>query len=686
VSFSSSSSARPALAAAGPASVFRALVGAALAGIALMATGCSGGDDERVPEPPPAAEWPNLECDPLVPGYCGYPFPSNVYTVDDAATPTGRRVSLSPRMMPVANNGALTSPEPFGASDGFSSAGAMLALMPGVVLAGAAGPNDVARSLEADSPTVVVDAETGERKAHFVELDVGGTEPEMRTLMIRPAERLADGRRYIVAIRGLPGADGVPLAPSPAFAELRDLLPTADPVVEARRPLYADIFQRLATAGIARADLQLAWDFTTTSRENNTGWMLHMRDEALAMVGEEGPPFTITSVETDPDARIAYAIRGTFEVPLYVDDHRPGGRLVFGDDGLPEPVGTHSVKFGLLIPKSATESSPVALLQYGHGLLGSFNQATGGAFRDLIDDYGYAIFGVTLWGMGQDVDGEWQDGLWIADRLSDGKIDVLASMFDRLHQGMLNQLLAMRMMRGGMAADPTYGPLLDGDTRYYHGISQGGIFGGTYMALSTEVERGVLGVMGMPYNLLLDRSVDFNPFFALMKFSFPDPRDRALLLGLIQLLWDRTEPNGYVPYLAGDTLPGTPSHAVLMRAAVGDHQVPTLGAHLMARAAGAVHLDSGVRPIWGLEAVDAATEGSAYVEYDFGLPEVPACNLPMTACDDPHGKVRNLTAAKEQLDLFLRTGAIQNFCDGGVCVFPELGGCEPGETATTCPP
>src|SRR5690606_25860149 len=128
------------------------------------------------------------------------------------------------------------------------------------------------------------------------------------------------------------------------------------------------------------------------------------------------------------------------------------------------------------------------------------------------------------------------------DRLSDGKIDALASMFDRLHQGMLNQLLAMRMMRGGMATDPTHGPLLDADARYYHGISQGGIFGATYMALSTEVERGVLGVMGMPYNLLLDRSVDFNPFFALMKFSFPDPRDRTLLLGLIQLLWDRTEP------------------------------------------------------------------------------------------------------------------------------------------------
>ena len=121
-----------------------------------------------------------------------------------------------------------------------------------------------------------------------------------------------------------------------------------------------------------------------------------------------------------------------------------------------------------------------------------------------------------------------------------------------------------------------------------------------------------------------------------------------------------------------------------MRAAIGDHQVPTLGAHVMARAAGAVHLDSGLRPVWGLTRVTEAKEGSAYVEYDFGLPTEPICNAPMTACDDPHGKLRHLDASVEQLDTFLRTGVARSFCEGA-CSFPEQSGCTPGEKAFPCP-
>ena len=84
-----------------------------------------------------------------------------------------------------------------------------------------------------------------------------------------------------------------------------------------------------------------------------------------------------------------------------------------------------------------------------------------------------------------------------------------------------------------------------------------------------------------------------------------------------------------------------------MTAALGDHQVTTLGAHHMARSVGAVHLDTGLRDIWGLEAVDSGHEGSALVEYGFGLPEDPVCNLPQTACGDPHGDLRRLPAARE---------------------------------------
>jgi hypothetical protein len=655
----------------------RVLLALVLAGLATA--GC-GEDDGRVVEPAPFVSWPNLVCDALVPTYCGYPFPSNVHTVPDAAAPTGLRVHIDDAVLPVGENGTRASLVGRWATDGFSTGGALLCELPGATDVGLPSPFAPEESLAPEARTVLLHADTGARVPHFAELDKSQADHPQRPLMIRPLVRLQDGARYIVAVRGVQGADGA-IPPAPAFAALRDRLPFPDdPSVDARRALYADIFQRLEAAGVARAELQLAWDFTTASRENNTAFMVHMRDEALAMAGEGGPPYTITNVLADVDEHVAFQIEGTFEAPLYLDDPGPGGRLLLGADGLPEPNAarpTVDVPFLVLIPRAA-ESAPAALLQYGHGLLGDRGQLAAANFRELIDDKNYVIFGLDLDGMAN------SDANWIGDRIAEARIDELTAMFDRQHQGMLQYLLAMRMMSRGFASDATYGQYIDADERYYHGISQGGIFGGTYMALSTDVTRGVLEVMGMSYNLLLNRSVDFGPFFALLTLNFPDPRDQQLLLGIVQLFWDRTEPNGYFPYLRDDPLPNTPPHDALLRAAIGDHQVTTLGGQLMARAVNAVQLP-GVRSVYGLETVAESASGSVYVEYDFGLPPEPVCDIPMTACDDPHGKIRHLQEADDQLDAFLRTGRGVQPCAGGVCQFPELSGCTADDVTPTCP-
>jgi hypothetical protein len=240
---------------------------------------------------------------------------------------------------------------------------------------------------------------------------------------------------------------------------------------------------------------------------------------------------------------------------------------------------------------------------------------------------------------------------------------------------MLNSLFAMRMMKTSFAADGEYGRFVDPAQGYYWGISQGGIYGGTYMSVTTDVERGVLEVPGMPYNVLLSRSVDFDPFFELIRISFPDSRDHMLMLNYAQMLWDRIEPTGYLPYIIENNLPGTPPHQVLIRAALGDHQVTTYGAHIMARTLGIPHLDTGLRGIWGLETVPGPVMGSAYSEYGFGLPADPILNTPQRECEDPHGKLRSLEAARLEVDLFLRTGTVQNHCDGGLCAFPDMSGC-----------
>lgn len=641
-------------------------------------TGDEGTTGTPVEEPDPEVLWPTLECDPLVPEFCGYPWPNNVFTRSDATAATGRRLELSAALVP-KHKITPTDPRPYEGVDGFSPAGALLTQLPGATRTGVATDQTIERSLESDSPTVIIDAETGEWIPHFVEIDASTDHDDERSFILMPAIRLADDHRYIVAIRGIVDASGAPLTASPAFAALRDLIEyvPADgedaAAVEDRRPLYADIFGRLADAGVPRGELLLAWDFTTQSTADQTANLVHMRDEALAMAPFE---YTIDSVDTmtDPE-NVLVEIEGSMTVPLYTSDEDWGGLLNFGSDGLPEPTGMHEVDFVLTIPLSAA-NEPAALVQYGHGLFGAKEESTSGHLRSFMNEYNYAFFAVDWNGMAA------VDRIHAAYVLEQGGLEGFEFMMDRMHQGILNALMSMNVMRQGLANDPDWGQYLDPDSRYYFGISQGGILGGVYMGLSTEVERGALGVPGQPYNLLLTRSVDFEPFFDIAKSRLEDARDVQMMLGLVQLLWNRVEPTGYTNHIASDLLPGTPAHSVLMRAAVGDHQVSTLGAHHMARTVNAVHLDTGIRPVWGLESVDASSTGSVYVEYAFGLPPDPVCNLPQDACDDPHGKLRKLDEARMQLDEFLRMGSVTNYCNGGVCEFADMSGCSEGESFT----
>ena len=186
--------------------------------------------------------YPLLACDPIVPSHCGFPFPSNVYTVADATSATGRRVSFLPEGLPPRKDGSLITGEAWKKSDGFSSGGTILAQIVGATNSGLAKANSPDDSLADASPTVLLDAETGERVLHWAEIDKTAESPEQASLLIFPAEPLRDGARYIVAVRGLLDAEGATLEASPAFAALRDGTASDDASVEARRDLYADLF------------------------------------------------------------------------------------------------------------------------------------------------------------------------------------------------------------------------------------------------------------------------------------------------------------------------------------------------------------------------------------------------------------------------------------------------------------
>jgi hypothetical protein len=303
-------------------------------------------------------------------------------------------------------------------------------------------------------------------------------------------------------------------------------------------------------------------------------------------------------------------------------------------------------------------------MAFGHGLFGTQAQAESSSFQAFANQFNFVMVSLDWIGMSD------EDPTFIGLAVSSGDASRLRTIPDRLQQSLVNFLMATRMMKTSIVDDPELqymgAPLIDETTAYYYGGSQGGIMGGVFMALSPDVDRGVLAVPGQPYNLLLERSVDFDPFRELANAVYVDHFDQQLLLGLLQTLWDRAEPAGYTRHISADPLPGTNAHEVLIMVSIGDHQVTTLGAHGMARSIGAVNISPTNREIWGLDEVASPYTGSAMIEHDFGLGPEPLGNEPMREGDDPHGSLAYVPTAAQTVEHFLRTGEVTSYCDG-VC-------------------
>ncbi|MGH7327820.1 MAG: hypothetical protein ACREJX_05670, partial [Polyangiaceae bacterium] len=304
------------------------------------------------------------DCDSLVPEHCGFPMPSNVYLADDTTNdplrPTHKHIAFGKTTLPEYKDGVHLDPSTFADHDGFSPGEPMMTFLAGATITGLPTQDKMETSVLTTSPTILLNADTGQLVPHFAELDASTIDDTLRTFFIRPAVRLDDATRYIVAIRHVVDANGKRIPPSQAFQALRDGVPLADFSVDRRRALYADIFGKLAVAGIDKSDLQIAWDFSTASRDNNTKQMIAMRDDAFAAVGSEGPDYSIESVTENPSTHVRRRIMGLMTAPLYLSDPNPGGHLNLGDDELPKQNGTAQFEFEVNVPVSVANGTTPA--------------------------------------------------------------------------------------------------------------------------------------------------------------------------------------------------------------------------------------------------------------------------------------------------------------------------------------
>ncbi len=620
-----------------------------------------------------------MGCPTLDTARCLLPFPNDRLTMPDPATDTGKRVVLKSPWVPAPDGGPAFDPTEWNRQDGFSPGSAILIPSRGIdpAQSGMAPITDMGASLDA-APTIrLIDMDTGQRWPYWAELDARAPSTDEQALIIRPARNLTDGHTYAVGIGPVRDAAGSPVPRPAGFARCAGGDPQPDRRVQEECDATQPAIDAVAADGIAASDQYLSWSFTVASTRNLAERITTMRNDVLGgAAGLTAAPFTVSGTSHDAGAGVT-RVDGTFEVPKYLTgDGAPGSRLRLGADDLPEPSGTYTAPFTCTIPDEAA-TTPARASIYGHGLLGTGSQANSSYIRSFSAAHDIAFCGTDYLGLAD------EDLPNTAGILGD--LSRFSELVDRNQQGLLDQMVLGRLMTlpDGFATASAFQtgtgtPLIDPAAELtYYGNSQGGIMGGALVAVDPDISRGVLGVPGMNYSTLLERSVDFDPFFAIFSASYSDPLDRTLLLSVIQMLWDRGEANGYANHVTSDPLPGTGPTEVLLHVAFGDHQVAQVTADNMARTYGAATNDpplapgrsSDVAPLWDIPRIPAFPHaGSAIVYWDSGTPEPPLENLPNRAGDDPHGDPRSDPDAQAQMSDFLQPGGVvTDQCGGSWC-------------------
>jgi hypothetical protein len=682
-----------------------ALAALLLSGVAVAAPQRERSAAKKVEEPlPPIETGGNCEfiANPGSP-VCMLPFPDDFYTVADPSSATGRRISFTTSATPTNVEGKHVEAAPYNAADGFSPGSVILVKIPGIqtkadlAATGSVPINKLRQYKREKAPIVVIDTSTGQRWPIWTEIDSTAKDASKADVEIHPAVNFTPGDRYIVALRRLKNAAGEKLQAPAGFRYYRDNVASEQEAINARRPHFGEIFSTLSSAGIERSNLYLAWDFTVASDASNTSRELAMRNDAFAQLGdtnlEDGvpqgvsPSFTVTKVENEPNpGQIARRVKGTFVVPCYLTPScAAGGHLNLNGEGVPVQNGTWTANFDCIIPLSAT-SGPAETARpslYGHGLLGSASEVASSPQRSLSQEHDIVQCATDEIGMAEsDVP------VVIASLMNASNFPAVP---DRLQQGLLDELYLGRALisssgfttNGAFHQDGTLesGSVLDTSHLFYNGNSQGGIMGGALTAVSPDFTRASLGVPAMNYAVLLPRSVDFDEFAQVFYPYYPNETSRPLVLDLMQMLWDRGEPDGYASRMTTNPLPDTPAHQVLMDIAFGDHQVTDFQADVEARTVGAEKHNPPIykgrwpmtNVLWNVPTISGYPyTGSAAYYWDIGpvresspgsgkfigTEPPPWENLPNRTGEDPHSSPRAAPAEQQLVSDFFN-GAIQ---------------------------
>lgn len=654
------------------------------------------------------------ECDPMDTTECWLPFPSMEYMQRDNTTATGWRVDLKGHLLPPLKGRIEMDPTFLNNLDGFSTMGSILFYMSGLKEAHEAGvtqlqgPSSIAGSVTPRSVTLLVDINASTLVAHSAEIDY--LDPARPLVMVFPAQPLRHANHYALAVVNATDDAGHKIEPAPHLtlllsrtAESGGTTRSADRAIRYAESVIPALERAAPWLALDRHPdvLQLLFDFVTVSGESQLGSVRAVRDAALAHI--KSPEWgswsqhvrVIKRVDNDcTRSLVARTVHAEIDVPWFLDGYGRGHRgAVLDMDSVArrEPSTIGAAKLVVHVPcslrsaalgRQGVDTKPLrAIMEYGHGLFFSRQEASDHFLLQMAHNEGYVIMAM-----------DWR-GMSVFDLLVVGRVllsrpRLFQAVRDNLIQGYANKLAMAHFSQNGMLSMDWFRfegpvgetgtvPLLDGKppTPVFYGISQGGILGAGYVSLSGLTglfERAVLGVPGTPFAMIMTRSLDFVGYDKLLLLNFYDNRHVRGLLALVQMAWDSVEGSGVLATPVREPIP-----RLLLQAGLGDAVVPSIAAEALARGLNASVLPNNPRlAIYGVpvaEPADGAQDGPPVtlteIMYEEEYSALPVDDKPpaLAGRNRVHLCVRLDPVMIGQIAEFINTGRVIDVCVAGGC-------------------
>jgi hypothetical protein len=568
----------------------------------------------------------------------GQPFPSNLFTVPDAAQLTGVRVQL-PQPNCATNPSDCADVAVLNALDGFN-------IQPRISIPFSA-PIDLST---VSSATVFL---VGPRD-HVVGINQVVWEPLTNTLHVESDEQLAQDSTYLLVVTdGIRDAAGAPVEAT--FRHDLNFGQTKDPATKAYRKALLDALPMAMAGGVDPDHIADASLFTTQSIDAISR-KIRMQLHATPVTFTLGPggqrtvfpaatpivwnrqvgtsTFSPTPLPTAAlfvfPGSVAQVAFGSFASP----DYETAAKVIPAVGtltGTPAVQGTNQVQFTLFVPGGPKPAGGWPTALFGHGFTDSKNGAPWAVASSLgragiatiainVVGHGFGAAGtytattaagpVTFPAGGRGIDQNGNGTIDSTEGVSAVGADSLIGNRDGLRQTTIDQMQLVKELEAGIDVDGDGSADLSTSRIYYVGQSFGGIYGTQLLGLEPDIRAGVPNVAGGPIIEIARLSPSFRPLVGIALITrtpslynnpapdaaftnfnenmplrnLPSVVDTVPGASAIQEVIDRTEwaqqagnPAAYAPFLTA---------AVIFQFARGDKTVPNPTTSAILRACG----------------------------------------------------------------------------------------------------